>query len=208
MPRFLSPGDKVSVPVTLSNTTNKAVDLNLTFEHDSFFNNLGKDIQTVKVNANSEKVIWNDFKVADKVGITQFKVKAAGNGETFQQNIEISVRPLMGLVKDSKSGIVEAGKSEQIDISNNYITNSFNGNIVLSRSPAVMYLKNYEFLTNYPYGCTEQIISSAFPQLAYKDLYELLNKNQKYNDNRAIINYAIEKINSRKIGRASCRERV
>jgi uncharacterized protein YfaS (alpha-2-macroglobulin family) len=69
---------------------------------------------------------------------------------------------------------------------------------VVSRSPALELGKHLQYLVEYPYGCTEQTISSAFPQLYYGDMADLMGLNQrsKANANSNIIE-AIRKIKMR-----------
>ena len=56
------------------------------------------------------------------------------------------------------------------------------------------------YLVQYPYGCTEQTVSAAFPQLYYGDMADLmqLNKENKLNANTNIIE-AIRKIKMRQL---------
>ena len=56
------------------------------------------------------------------------------------------------------------------------------------------------WLVQYPYGCTEQTVSAAFPQLYYGDLADLmqLNKQNKSNANTHILE-AIRKIKMRQL---------
>jgi hypothetical protein len=42
--------------------------------------------------------------------------------------------------------------------------------LIVSNSPMVQFGKNLNYLVNYPYGCVEQTVSAAFPQLYYADL--------------------------------------
>jgi uncharacterized protein YfaS (alpha-2-macroglobulin family) len=56
------------------------------------------------------------------------------------------------------------------------------------------------YLVQYPYGCTEQTVSAAFPQLYYGDMADLmqLNKQNKVNANTNILE-AIRKIKMRQL---------
>ena len=59
----------------------------------------------------------------------------------------------------------------------------------------VQYGKNLSFLINYPYGCPEQTISAAFPQLYFSDLAKNV-QNLTSNTKTAVSNVqmAIEKL--------------
>ena len=54
------------------------------------------------------------------------------------------------------------------------------------------------YLVEYPYGCTEQTVSAAFPQLYYGDMADLMGLNQKLKTNaNSNILEAIRKIKMR-----------
>jgi uncharacterized protein YfaS (alpha-2-macroglobulin family) len=61
---------------------------------------------------------------------------------------------------------------------------------MLSRSPLTQFSKDLSYLLEYPYGCLEQTVSAAFPQLYFGDLAATLRqktgasaKAQRYNPN-------------------------
>ena len=71
--------------------------------------------------------------------------------------------------------------------------------IMVSRNPFVQSAAQLRYLVHYPYGCTEQVVSSAFPQLYYGDLaQELSDNNTNTNANRNVLE-AIRKIKLRQL---------
>src|SRR5689334_842977 len=72
--------------------------------------------------------------------------------------------------------------------------------LVVSRSPALELGKQLRYLCEYPYGCTEQTVSTAFPQLYYGDLADQMKSSQ---GNKANANWniaeAIRKIKLRQL---------
>jgi uncharacterized protein YfaS (alpha-2-macroglobulin family) len=75
-----------------------------------------------------------------------------------------------------------------------------NYQLVVSRSPAVELADQLKYLVEYPYGCTEQAVSAAFPQLYYGDLADLMQLNGagKGNANSNVLE-AIRKIKMRQL---------
>jgi uncharacterized protein YfaS (alpha-2-macroglobulin family) len=51
--------------------------------------------------------------------------------------------------------------------------------LVVSRSPALELGKQMRYLVMYPFGCTEQTVSIAFPQLYYGDLADQMRSNKQ-----------------------------
>ncbi|TAL49862.1 MAG: alpha-2-macroglobulin family protein, partial [Chitinophagaceae bacterium] len=201
LPRFLSPGDTVTVPVTLSNTTVKSSSASATIKVDGPLKVVGSSNQTVTLNANSEgRAIFKV--VADPaVAVGKIKVEVNAMGEKFTDETEISVRPPSTLQKVTGSGSVVGGNTQKVNIGlSDFIPSSVDYKLVVSRSPVVELANHLSYLVQYPYGCTEQTVSAAFPQLYYGDLADMmgLNKQSKLNANSNILE-AIRKIKMRQL---------
>lgn len=201
LPRFLSPGDTVNVPVTLSNTTDKSANITASLTMEGAVKVLGNPNQTLSIPAKSEgRAMFNV--VADPViGIGKIKVTVNGMGEKFEDLTEISIRPAAPLQKLSGSGSVSGGSSQMINIGlGDFMQGTTDYNLVISRSPALELGDHLRYLVQYPYGCTEQTVSAAFPQLYYGDMADLmqLNKQTKVNANTNILE-AIRKIKMRQL---------
>ena len=201
LPRFLSPGDTVNVPVTLSNTTDKTTNVTASISTDGSVKVVGGNSQTVSLNAKSEGRAAFSVVANTTIGIGNVKISVNGAGEKFEDATEISVRPPSTLQKVTGSGSIVGGSSQKINIGlSDFIAGSTDYNLVVSRSPALELGEHLRYLVQYPYGCTEQTVSSAFPQLYYGDLADLmqLNKQNKINANSNILE-AIRKIKMRQL---------
>ena len=107
-------------------------------------------------------------------------VTVSGMGEKFTEVTEISVRPPSTLQKVTGSGSIAGGSSQKINIGlQDFIPGSTDYRLVISRSPVLELGEQLRYLVQYPYGCTEQTVSAAFPQLYYGDLAELLQAGSK-----------------------------
>ncbi len=176
LPRFLSPSDTVLVPVTVTNTTAKSSTVNASIKTEGPLQVAGATSQSASVNANSEVVVLFKIFAAPTVDAGKVKVEVAGLGEKFTEEIDISVRPASTLQKMSGSGSINANTAQQILLaSNDFIPSSLKYSLVVSRSPAMQLGSQLQYLVNYPYGCTEQTISCAFPQLYYSDLSDMMH---------------------------------
>jgi alpha-2-macroglobulin len=199
LPRFLSPGDTVTVPVTLSNTTAKAANISSSITVEGPLKVIGGNSQSVSINANSEGRAV--FQVAADPSVAVGKIKIAVNalGEKFADETEISIRPASPLQKVAGSGSVAGGSAHKINIGlSDFIPSSTSYKLVVSRSPALELGDHLRYLVEYPYGCTEQTVSAAFPQLYYGDMADLMGLNQKMKTNaNSNILEAIRKIKMR-----------
>jgi uncharacterized protein YfaS (alpha-2-macroglobulin family) len=131
-------------------------------------------------------------------------VDVNSKGEHFTDETEIGIRPSAPLQKLTGSGSIPGGSSQPVNWSiGDYIPSSIDYQLVLSKSPAAELGPWLSRLVEYPYGCTEQTVSIAFPQLYFGDLADLVRSrnvdaSQKASAN-ANVQEAIRKIKMRQL---------
>ncbi|WP_022824124.1 alpha-2-macroglobulin family protein [Hymenobacter norwichensis] len=192
LPRFLSPGDTIDVPVTLTNTTKQAMNVIATLKHSSLleipklknsyvadkggsgevikWTPIPNDIpQTLKPNSEGRAVFHI---VANGIGASSVtvSVKSSNSKEVFTETIELPIRPASPLQKRTGAGVVAGGATQQLKLTSDFLPSSMRSQLVVSRSPMTEFAKDLRYLLQYPYGCLEQTVSAAFPQLYYGDL--------------------------------------
>ena len=108
-------------------------------------------------------------------------------GEELTKKTEIAVRPASTtLQKLSGSGAIVGGQTQAINIpQSDFMAGSFKYDLVVSRSPVAQVADQLRYLVTYPYGCTEQTVSAAFPQLYYGDMVDALKLNPANKQNAA-----------------------
>lgn len=202
LPRFLSPGDTVNVPVTLTNTTDKSTSVSATINVAGPMKVVGGNTQTVTLAGKTEGRA--NFKVvADPtINVGKITVTVSGMGEKFTDATDIAVRPPSTLQKVTGTGSITGGNTQKINIGlSDFMPGSVNYSLVVSRSPALGLGEQLKWLVQYPYGCTEQTVSAAFPQIYYSDLVDLMQLNKQQNKMNANSNImeAIRKIKMRQL---------
>jgi len=175
IPRFLSPGDKVNMPVTLSNTTAKPVDVSVELVVKGTAKASGRVTQQVKIPANSEKLVEFNIEALQAVGQADISVIAKGAGETFTEVTHVPVRPPSGLVRFTGAGSVNAGNSKSVKINSGMFPAGVQSHLLISKSPIAEFTGNLNSLIRYPYGCMEQTVSAAFPQIYLTDLMKAMS---------------------------------
>ncbi len=171
LPRFMSPGDSVTVPVTITNTTAKNTEVTAILKTKGPINVSGTAQQTLSIKSNSEGRAVFNITASAAVDTGRIFVEVNGLGEKFTDEIPIGVRPASPLQLISGSGVINGGTSQNININvSDFMPGSLSYKLVLSRSPLLDIAPQLKYLVQYPYGCTEQLISAAFPQLYYSDL--------------------------------------
>lgn len=178
LPRFLSPGDTAFVPVTLSNTTGKPGSFTASVITEGPVKVTGQNKQSVSIGARSEGQAGFRIVADPATGVARIRIQVDGAGEKFFDETEMSVRPPSTLQKITGSGSIAGGSTQRIRIdSKDFIEGSKDYKLVISRSPVLELGEHLRYLVQYPYGCTEQTISSAFPQLYYGDMADLMQLN-------------------------------
>jgi uncharacterized protein YfaS (alpha-2-macroglobulin family) len=178
MPRFLSPTDKLQVPVTLSNTTNKATSAQVSIKTTGGLEVSSEARQTVDLAANSENQVQFTLNAAPAIGTGQVIVEVTALGKMYSDQTDITIRPITSLLKTSGSGIANAGATTTINMATDFIPATTQAKLVISKSPVSQFSDHLEYLLVYPYGCVEQTTSGAFPQLVLADLSTAISKNQ------------------------------
>ncbi|TLU97967.1 alpha-2-macroglobulin family protein [Dyadobacter luticola] len=176
LPRFLSPGDELILPVNISNTENKPADAMVSLELTgplSAGSIAAK--QKVTIAAGKESRAIFSVKALQAIGLGKITVKVNAFGETFVNQTELTIRPASPLLKTSNSGMIAGEKQGLIDLTSSFIPATSRSQVVLSRSPLVQGGgKALSTLLGYPYGCLEQTISKAFPQIYFSDLVKAM----------------------------------
>jgi alpha-2-macroglobulin len=171
-PRFLSPNDVLTLPVNVSNTEKKAATMTVSLQTEGTLSKgEGTSVQKLTIPAGKEERVVFTVKAGSAIGTGKVIVKVGAFGETFVQVTDLNVRPASPLLKTSSSGVIAGGQAGTIDLNQSFIPGTARAQVVLSRSPLVQGGgKALSTLLGYPYGCLEQTISKAFPQIYFADL--------------------------------------
>ncbi len=199
LPRFLSPGDKPEMLITLSNSTENQTTTAVSVRTSGPVKVSKKPESRVTIPANSEKQLWCSLEAERNIGVSDITVAVEAFGEKFRNTTNISIRPAASLLKTSQSGSLAAGEKKEIKSKFDFIEHTVDSRLLVSNSPLVEYSEDLTYLIGYPHGCIEQTVSKAFPQLAYIDLIKYLKPDisGSYEQEAARnVRYAIDKIQS------------
>ena len=179
LPRFLSPGDSLSVPVTITNTTAKPVTATARIQVGGKLTIAGNAQTSISLQSKAESRPVFGVVAGNSIDTARINVEVQAGNEKYTEIIPIGIRPTSPLIKQSAAGSIPAGKSIKPSVAAmNFLPGTSEYKLVVSRSPAMELAEQLQYLVRYPFGCTEQIVSAAFPQLYYGDLASQL-KNRK-----------------------------
>lgn len=196
LPRFFSPKDSVEVPVILTNTTENAAKCKVNIEIEGPIEVIGKKSITVNIESNSEKEVLFKVYAKPKIGEAKITIKVDALNKEFINETDITVRPASPLQKRFDSGVIEAGKTKKVEMNiDDFIESSIDNKLIVSNNPLIQFTNSLDYLVRYPYGCVEQTVSTAFPQLYFDELINITFKEKRAkNDAAQNVQLALDKI--------------
>ena len=173
LPRFLSPGDSVSMAITAFNTTARQVDLRFSVQTE------GGVLVTappaaLAVGANQERYTLVGLRAGQQLGKASVVVKTASPEGDLESRVDLPVRPASPIVTETITGVVEAGRSVQHQIADTFYREGRRAYVTISPFPVANFASRLKSLVGYPYGCLEQIVSKAFPQIYLRDIAAIM----------------------------------
>ncbi len=207
LPLFLSPNDITTVPVMLTNTTDKNAEGVVKLSVKGKVLKIdGNASAKVVIPAKSEKQLFFKVKAKNAIGTATVQTEVTAMGEKFTEKIEMGVRPSTSLLKQSDGGMIGTNQSKKLDFGGGFVQSSLDGKLILSKSPAVELAKNLDYLVRYPHGCVEQTVSTAFPQLYFSALTQKVisekDKNTDFDPNQNV-QFAIQKLQTMQLWNGS-----
>ncbi len=175
LPRVVSPGETLKLPVTVFAMDEKIKNVTVEVEGNEMFDFVGGNSKSLTYTQTGEQVVYFDIKVADNIGIGEVKVTATGGSNVATDEIEIDVRIPNPRITRVTSGYAEGGKSWEGTYEPIGIKGTNMATIELSGFPPMNIEKRLKFLIRYPHGCIEQTTSSVFPQLFLDNLVDMSN---------------------------------
>ncbi|MDR1048600.1 MAG: hypothetical protein LBL51_02500, partial [Synergistaceae bacterium] len=172
LPRFAAPGDVFAAPVTVFNSSEESKDITVVLSAEGELSVESPTTLSASIPAKGSHRWTAAFKALDP-GTAVYAVKTAWreNGEerSYEQRIEMPVRSPFPVITLSGSGLFQSG-DVKIDLQPfQTLAGPLRGSLILADTPFVDLTRAVNFLANYPHGCLEQTLSSAWPFLVLPD---------------------------------------
>jgi len=179
LPRVLSIGEDILMPVNVFAMENDVKDVTVTVETSDNVTMTEGNKQTVSFAEPGDKMVYFHLKAGLLTQKETIKIKATGNGHSTYETVEIDVRNPNPVVTHYESKLLEAGQSAELpykvtgNVSDSWVK------LEVSRIPSVDISRRFDFLYNYEHYCTEQLTSRALPLLFIPQFKEVSDKEKQ-----------------------------
>jgi hypothetical protein len=173
-PRFLRKGDQITIPVIAHNYLDQAKQITISLDIKGLDLVAGATKQINVASKADGTVLWRVK--ASAIGTADLVAKALTNEESDALELTFPVEPSGVKQTVSHTGVATgASASTTIDFPANTDPAAHNLHIEVSPSIAGSLFSALDDLTSYPWGCTEQTMSSFLPNVIVADTLKKLN---------------------------------
>ncbi|MGA9117744.1 MAG: alpha-2-macroglobulin [Bacteroidota bacterium] len=173
LPRFLSPGDSLSMAITAFNTTAQPAALKFALKVSGGLT-VSAAPPSIMVGPNKEGYTLAGLRAGFRLGKATVTVSTSTPEGEIESTTDLPVRPSSPLVTETITGTIEAGGTVQHQIPDAYYPDNRSAYVTISPFPVANFAGRLKELVGYPYGCLEQIVSKAFPQLYLRDIASIM----------------------------------
>lgn len=184
IPRKITPGEKVTIPVTVFAMENKVKNVKVTLKPNKGFVVVGETEKNLSFSQPDEKMVYFDIEVLEGASVTDIEVVASGGGEKASYKVPINIVNPNPMTTEITSVVLEPNSTQEINFKAFGIEGSNSATIEMSSLPPMNFESRLSYLIQYPHGCVEQTTSAAFPQLYLGEVFNLPSeKKQKIQKN-------------------------
>jgi Large extracellular alpha-helical protein len=165
LPRTLSLGETIRVPATLITLKDGVGNVRLSIKADGPLTVTGPSTIDVKAPKAGQQVEYFELKVGDRPGIGHVTVTAQSGSDKSVSPVEIDILNPNPSVTRAQSLLLEPGSNKEVSAALFGLPGTNSLSVEYSSIPSIDLDRRMKYLLEYPYGCVEQTLSGAFPQL-------------------------------------------
>lgn len=173
LPRKVTPGERITLPVTVFAMENKVKNASISLKSHKAFKVFGEGTKTLSFSQPDEKMAYFDLEVGAVEGIGKIVVEASGNGEKATYELEVDVVNPNPVTTTFQDVVLQAGERKTLPFETFGVAGSNTAQLEFSTLPPMNFSGRMKYLIQYPHGCLEQTTSAAFPQLYLSEVFEL-----------------------------------
>ncbi len=192
LPRVVSIGEEVTLPVTIFAMNDNIDKVNITVESLGGIDIVGNNKNTLTFKEIGDKIVPFKLKIGDKSGSAAIKVTARSGNEVAVHNIGIEIRNPNPKTTKLLYDAIPPSSTKSLEYSLSEFTAGSKVWIECSTIKPIDYERRLKYLRSYPHSCVEQTTSSVFP-LLYADKFCKISP-QEHLDNQTRIENTIKQL--------------
>lgn len=173
LPRVLTPGEKVKIPVTVFSLEEGRKTVKVSLATSGNLNVVGPKEKTIEFQKSGDETIYFMAEVEEQVGVANVKVEASMGSEVAKKSIEIAIRTPNPMISEVDEYSIPKGSNLSVTAILKGLDGTNNCAIEVSSLPPLNLHSRLDELLQYPHGCVEQTTSSVFAQLFLEDILTL-----------------------------------
>ncbi|MBD3315128.1 MAG: hypothetical protein GF344_05030, partial [Chitinivibrionales bacterium] len=179
VPRTARPGDQFNIPVTVF-VMDSAVDtVSLSLATSSNLNIKGETERRLVFEKPGQRDAAFAVQTGTMVGADTVKVAATAAKFSADYTVHLPINSANPFITEVAETTVVKGDTVAVTPKPFGLAGTNAARLAFSRLPDIQLEKRYKYLLRYPYGCLEQTISSALPQLYLFGLVDLAGHEKK-----------------------------
>lgn len=170
MPRFVSPGDKATIALDVTNLSGAPQDVKVSVTSTGPVRITGS-AEPIKLNDKQRQILRFQAEALDASGLAPITVKVSAGALNLTREAALQVQPITPLVREGRRIRLEPGAAQALDkaLLDAYWSGSASVSLSVSNTPPIDIKEQVQGLLMYPYGCLEQTTSSAYPLVFVDD---------------------------------------
>ncbi len=173
LPRVVGPGETVRLPVSVFAMDRSVKNVKVELIVNEMFTITGGNTRQLSFTGTGDQLVTFDLQVKQAVGIGKLTILATSGNKKAEHAFEIGVRNPDSPVTNVVEKAIQPGGTWTSDFRAPGIPGTNRGTLEISAIPPLNLEKRLSYLVHYPYGCIEQTVSAAFPQLYLPGLTDL-----------------------------------
>jgi uncharacterized protein YfaS (alpha-2-macroglobulin family) len=192
VPRKLSPGEKLSIPLTVFAMDDNIKSVQLSAKTGNGLKAIGPTQKTINFEETGDKIINFEYEVLSASSVEDIEFTATSGQESAKYSLEIDTYNPNPIAQKTQNFELKANNTLDINVQAFGTEGSNSAFVEISALPPMDLSKRIEQLIAYPHGCVEQTTSRAFPQVFLEDIADLnFEQKQEVKEN---VEKAIEKL--------------
>lgn len=178
VPTFVAPGDEFSVSVNVANNLEKSGEnapVTVRLDTSNHLKVLTDTTQQLTISEGREQSTRYQIKANDVLGSGRFTFIVSHGNKKSRYRVDLSVRPAVPYMTKVTGGYLQ---DDNVDVPVDRDMYPHFRKLEVSASPVPLGMARglVHYLGNYPYMCTEQLVSRTFPAIVLRDRPEFAYK--------------------------------